>query len=218
MTHFKVDSPVPVGFWRSVGHSSNAFFTECFVDECAYAAKQDPLAYRRALLAGRTRHLRVLDLLAERAGWSAPLPTGRGRGLALHESFDAIVGQVAEVRVEDKGAMRVERVVCVADCGVLVHPDTVRAQMESSIVFGLTAALGGEITIKDGQVEQSNFHDYPLLGLAACPVIQVHLVSSTEPPGGVGEPGVPPVAPSVANALFAATGVRARSLPLNRRG
>ena len=214
VVHVEVGSPVPVGFWRSVGHSFNAFFTESFLDECAAAARQDPLAYRRALLTGRPRHLKVLEVLESVSGWGQPLGPGRGRGIALHESFSSIVGEVAEVNLDETGAIRVERVVCVADCGLVVNPRIVLAQMESAIVFGLTAALHGKVTVKDGRVEQSNFHDYAILALAECPSIEVHLVPSGELPGGVGEPGTPPVAPAVANAIFAATGKRLRTLPL----
>jgi isoquinoline 1-oxidoreductase beta subunit len=213
VVHVEVESPLPVGFWRSVGHSFNAFFTESFLDECAAAAGRDPLAYRRALLTGRPRHLQVLELLESRAHWGTPLGAGRGRGVALHESFSAIVGEVAEVKVDETGAIRVERVVCVADCGLVVDPEIVRSQMESAIVFGLSAALHGKVTVSEGQVEQSNFHDYRVLDLQHCPLIEVHLVPSAGAPGGAGEPGTPPIAPAVANAIFAATGKRLRTLP-----
>ena len=209
----RVKTPVPVGSWRSVGHSYNAFFTEGFIDELAHAAKQDPLAYRQALLKGKPRHLATLTLAAKAAGWGTALPAGTARGVAVHESFGSYCAQVVEVRLVD-GAPRVDRVVCAIDCGVVVNPDTVRAQMESAIVYGLSAALFGEITIREGRVEQSNFPSYDAVRLASMPKIEVHIVPSTQAPGGVGEPGTPPIAPAVANALFALTGKRLRRLPL----
>lgn len=209
----RLTSPVPVGFWRSVGHSYNAFFTECFTDEVAHASGQDPLAWRVDRLRGRPRHLAVLQRVAREAGWGQPLPAGRARGIALQESFGSICAQVVEVSLQD-GEVRVHRVVCALDCGVVVNPDTVEAQMQGSIVFGLSAALHGEITLAQGRVQQAGFHDQPLIGLARTPRIEVHLLRSAHPPGGVGEPGVPPVAPAVANALFALTGQRIRSLPI----
>jgi len=208
-------TPVPVGSWRSVGHSYNAFFTECFFDELAHAAGKDPFEYRRALLAAHPRHKAVLELAATKAGWGQKLPPERARGIALHESFGSIVAEVAEVTLV-AGEPRVLRVVCAVDCGVVVNPDTVEAQMQSAIVFGLSAALFGRITLKNGRVEQGNFPDYDMLRLAQMPVIETHIVPSSEAPGGVGEPGTPPIAPAVANALFALTGHRARSLPLQR--
>jgi isoquinoline 1-oxidoreductase beta subunit len=206
-------TPVPVGSWRSVGHSYNAFFTESFIDELAHAAGQDPYAYRRGLLATHPRHKAVLELAATKAGWGQPLAAGRARGIALHESFGSIVAEVAEVSLE--GAVpRVWRVVCAVDCGMVVNPDTVEAQMQSAIVFGLSAALYGRITLKNGRVEQNNFPDYEMVRLAAMPVIETHIVPSSEAPGGVGEPGTPPIAPAVTNALFALTGQRLRELPI----
>jgi len=205
---------VPVLWWRSVGHSQTAFVMECFLDELAAAAGKDPYQYRRALLEKHPRHLNVLETAATRAGWGKKLPQGRGRGIAVHESFGSYIAQVAEVSVDAKGQVKVHRVVCAVDCGRIVNPDTIKAQMESGITFGLSAALYGAITLKNGRVEQGNFHDYPLVAMAAMPKVAVHIIDSSEPPGGVGEPGVPPIAPAVANALFAATGVRLRSLPL----
>ncbi|MFO1320358.1 MAG: xanthine dehydrogenase family protein molybdopterin-binding subunit [Burkholderiales bacterium] len=212
--HVLTHEPVPVGFWRSVGHSHNAFFAESFMDECAFAAKADPLAFRLALLRDAPRHRKVLETVAVKAGWHSPLPAGIGRGIALAESFHSIVAQVAEVEVKD-GRPIVRRIVCAIDCGIAVHPDTVVAQMESGIVFGLGAALFGEITLKAGRVEQGNYTDYPLPTLADTPRIEVHIVDSgVEHLGGVGEPGTPPVAPAVCNAIFAATGKRVRDLPI----
>ncbi len=205
---------VPVLWWRSVGSTHTAFATEVFLDELAAAAGRDPLEYRRALLAAHPRHLGVLNLAAQKAGWGKPLPKGRGRGIAVHESFNSFVAQVAEVSVGKDGALNVERVVCAVDCGVAVNPDVIRAQMEGGIGFGLSAALYGAITFKDGRVEQSNFHDYQPLRINEMPKVEVHIVASNAAPTGVGEPGVPPVAPAVANAIFAASGKRLRKLPL----
>lgn len=204
---------VPVGFWRSVGSSQNAFITECFMDELAAAAGKDPYEFRRALLAKHPRHLAVLELAASKAGWGSPLPAGRARGIAVAEAFGSYCAQVAEVVVEN-GKIGIQRVTCAIDCGQVVNPDTVVAQMESAIVFGLTAALKGEITLKNGRVEQSNFRDYPLLRMDEMPPIDVHIVQSGAHPGGVGEPGTPPIAPAVANAVFAATGKPVRKLPI----
>jgi len=207
------DSGVPTGPWRSVGASQNAFSVECFIDELAHAAGRDPLEYRLQLLADAPRHRAALKLAAETAGWGRRLPAGRGHGIAVYHSFAGWVAHVVEVSVVN-GAIRVHRVVSAVDCGLAVNPDGVRAQTESAIVFGLTAALKGEITLKDGRVAQGNFDDYPLLRIGEIPKIEVHLVQNAEPPGGVGEPGVPPIAPAVANAVFAATGKRLRRLPL----
>jgi len=205
-------SPVTVLWWRSVGHSHTGFAVESFVDELAHAAKQDPLAYRRALLPAGSRERRVLDLAADKAGWGQPLAKGRARGLAVHASFESFVAQVAEVSLED-GRIRVHRVTCAIDCGPVVNPLTVEAQMQSGIVYGLGAALYGQLTLKRGRVEQSNFHDYRALRLDEMPVVDVHIVDSKDKMGGVGEPGTPPIAPAVANAVFALTGKRLRRLP-----
>ncbi len=217
--HVLVHQPVPVGYWRSVGHSYNAFFVETFLDEVARAAGRDPLEYRRAMLTSAPRHLRVLDAAAKRGGWGAPLTPGpgtrAGRGIALAESFHSIVAQVADVEVSESGEVKVRRVACAVDCGKAVNPATVTAQMESGIIFGLTAALYGNITLKSGRIEQGNFGDYPMLRLADCPAIEVEIVESGwEHLGGVGEPGTPPIAPAVANAVFAATGKPVRRLPI----
>ena len=205
---------VPVQWWRSVGHTHTAFVVEGFINEVAHEAGKDPYEFRRKLLAKHPRHNRVLKVAAEKAGWGKPLPKGRGRGMAQHESFGSFVAQIAEVSVSAKGEVRVHRVVCAIDCGKIVNLDTIKAQMESGIVFGLSAALHGEITFQNGRVEQSNFDDYPLLRLNEMPLVEVHIISSNEKSGGVGEPGVPPIAPAVANAIFAATGKRIRHLPI----
>jgi isoquinoline 1-oxidoreductase beta subunit len=204
---------VPVLWWRSVGHSHNAFVMESLIDELAQAAGKDPVEYRRALLKGHSRHLGALNLAAEKAKWGTPAPQGRARGVAVHESFGSYVAQVAEVSVE-KNVIRVHRVVCAIDCGVAVNPEGVRAQIESGVAFGLGAALHSALTFKDGRVQQSNFHDYRVLRLDEMPVVEVHIVPSTEKMGGVGEPGVPPIAPAVANAVAVLTGQRLRELPL----
>jgi isoquinoline 1-oxidoreductase beta subunit len=210
-----LSTPVPVSWWRSVYASQNAFANECFVDEVAHAARQDPVAFRRALLQGAPRHRRALELAAEKAGWGVPLPRGRARGVAVHQLFgQTIVAQVAEVSIEG-GRPRVHRVVCAIDCGTVVHPDGVRAQMESGVVYGLSAALHGAITIKGGAVEQTNFDSYPVLRMNEMPAVEVHLVPSTEAPSGAGEPAVPPIAPAVANAVFALTGRPVRRLPIS---
>ena len=219
IAHEAVPLPLQVGFWRAVGHSHHAFFKEGFMDEVAAAAGQDPVAFRAALLQRHPRHLAVLQRAAEMAGWGTPLPeTGdgrrRGRGVALHQSFGAIVAQVAQVSVGDDGAIRVERVWCAIDCGFAVNPNVIRQQVESAIVYGLSAALHGEVTIEDGRVVQSNFHDYPALRIDECPAVETAIIDSAEHPEGVGEPGLPPIAPAVANAVYAATGKRLRALPL----
>lgn len=208
------DWAVPLGFWRSVGSSQNGFLVESFMDELAWAAGQDPVEYRKALLASKPRHLGVLQLAAEKSGWGSPLPDGRARGVAVMESFNSYVAEVAEVSLNPDRTVRVHRVVAAVDCGTVVNPDNVAAQVESAIVFGLTAALHGEITIDRGRVTQSNFHDYPLLRMREMPAVEVHVIQSTAAPTGIGEPGTPPIAPAVANAVFALTKQRIRQLPL----
>jgi isoquinoline 1-oxidoreductase subunit beta len=217
MSHTATLSGVPVGFWRSVGHSHNAFFSESFIDELAHAAQTDPLEFRRRALVQAPRYLAVLNLAAEKAGWGSALPAGRARGIALHESFGSIVAQVVEVSI-DKGEPRVHRVVCAIDCGTVVNPGIVAQQVESSVVFGLTAALYGRVDIVQGQVQQTNFPSYRMLSLAQSPKVQTHIVPSTLAPTGVGEPALPPLAPAMANAIFTLSGLRVRSLPIAMAG
>jgi isoquinoline 1-oxidoreductase subunit beta len=208
-----VPLPIPVGFWRSVGNSHNGFVVESFIDELAHAAGRDPFEYRRALLEDHPRHKAVLEAVAEAADWGGSMPEGRARGIAVVESFGSYVAEVAEVSVED-GAPRVHKVWCAVDCGVVVNPAIIRTQMESAIVYGLTAALHGEINIDGGKVVQGNFDSYPMLRMNEVPEVEVVLVPSGDGPGGVGEPGLPPIAPAVTNALFALTGERIRQLPI----
>jgi isoquinoline 1-oxidoreductase beta subunit len=212
--------PVPVQWWRSVGSTHTAYSTETFIDELAVAAGKDPYVVRHALLSAHPRHRGVLELAAQKADWTKPLPRGgagerRGRGIAVHESFNTFVAQVAEVTVQRDGSFRVDRVVCAVDCGVAVNPDVIRAQMEGGLGYGLSAALHGAITLKDGAVEQGNFHQYVPLRINEMPAVEVHIVLSSEKPSGVGEPATPVIAPAVANALFAATGKRLRKLPFD---
>ncbi|MCC8396687.1 molybdopterin-dependent oxidoreductase [Paraburkholderia sp. MMS20-SJTR3] len=219
VSHKIVELPVPIGFWRSVGHSHQAFFTESFTDEVAAAAGQDPIAFRAALLAEHPRHLAVLKRVETLSDWGRPLkPAADGarcaRGVALHEAFGSVVAQVAEVSIGPERQIRVHRVVCVIDCGLPVNPNLIRQQMEGGIVFGLSSALQNEITIVDGQVQQKNFTDFPVVRMNVCPAIETDIMPSQLHPQGVGEPGVPPVAPAIANAVFALTGQRLRSLPL----
>ncbi len=219
VAHKIVELPVPIGFWRSVGHSHQAFFTEGFTDELAVATRQDPIAFRAALLAQHPRHLAVLRRVAALSDWGHPLThaadgTKRARGVALHEAFGSVVAQVAEVSVGANKQIRVHRVFCVIDCGLPVNPNLIRQQMESGIVFGLSTALQDEITIDGGQVTQKNFLDFPVVRMNDCPVIETDIMPSQLHPQGVGELGVPPVAPAVANAVFALTGQRLRALPL----
>ncbi len=214
--YLRVEPPgIPTAFWRSVGPSHNVFVTESFMDELAAAAKQDPVAYRRALLGKSPRAKAVLDLAAEKAGWGQPLPIGVGRGVSVQFVFATYMAHVAEVEVSKDGAVRVRRVVCAVDCGTVVNPDTVQAQIQSAIIFGITAALYGEITLKDGRVEQTNFDTYQVLRMNEAPAIEVHIVQSLEPPGGMGEAGTSAIVPAVTNAIFAATGKRLRKLPID---
>lgn len=209
-----ISTPVPVGWWRSVFASQTCFANETFLDEVARAAGRDPVELRRDLLAASPRHLAVLNLAADKAGWGSPMAAGRGRGIAIHKFFsDAIVAEVAEVTVGERG-LRVDRVVCAIDCGLALDPRNVAAQMEGGIVYGLSAALKGAITLEGGRVKQSNFHDYPVLRMSEMPTVEVHIVESAEAPHGVGEPAVPPLAPAVANAVAMATGKSVHRLPL----
>ncbi len=212
----KTAAYVPFGPWRSVSHSHQAFFTESFVDELAHAAGKDPMDFRVDLLAGVPRHKKVLEVLAEKA-WGGDLPAGHARGVAIHESFQSIVGQVIEISQDETGDIKVYKVTCAVDCGSVINPDTLVAQMESGIIFGLTAALYGEITIEKGRVVQENFPDYEIVRMAQAPQIEVHIVESGAALGGAGEPGTPPAAPALANAIFALTGRRMRSLPLKNQ-
>ena len=208
--------PIPRGFWRSVGISHNAFVVESFLDEVATAAKKDPYELRRALLKDKPRHLRTLELVAEKAGWGTPLPAGRARGIAFAEWQPTVCAQVAEVSVDSGGVVHVHRVVCAVDCGPVVNVGQIEAQMQGGIVYGLTAALYGEITIDHGRVTQGNFIDYPMMRINEMPAVEVHVVPSTEKQGGIGEPSVGPIAPAVSNAIFAATGKRIRKLPIGK--
>ncbi len=210
-------SPVSVLWWRSVGHTHTAYAKEHFFDVAAKKAGKDPLELRRELLASSPRLLAVLNLAAEKAGWGTPLEAGRSRGLAVHHSFSSYVAEVAEVTVKPDGTFSVDRIVCAVDCGIAVNPDIVRAQMEGGIGYGLSAILNEQLTLKDGAPVQTNFYDYPPLRMAQMPKVEVHIVPSTEPPTGVGEPGVPPVGPAVANALFAQTGKIYSKLPLGTK-
>jgi isoquinoline 1-oxidoreductase beta subunit len=213
MAHVSTRMGVPIGFWRSVGHSHNAFFSESFIDELAFETKQDPVAFRLTLLTQTPRYAAVLKMAADKAKWGATLPSGHAHGVALHRSFGSIVAQVAEVSMKE-GVLRVHRVVCAIDCGTVVNPDTVAQQVESSVSFALSAALFGKIDIQEGVVQQTNFTNYPLVNLAQSPVVETWIIPSTQLPEGVGEPAVPPLAPAVANAMFKLTGQRVRSLPL----
>ncbi len=210
------DLGIPLGFWRSVGPSQNGFIIESFIDELAHAAGKDPFEYRRALLGKSPRHKGVLELVANRANWGSSLPAGRGRGIAVVFSYGSYAATVAEVSVAPDGAVKVHRLVCGIDAGIAVNPDAVKSQMEGGAVYALTAAYYGQITIDHGRVQQSNFHDYQMLRINEMPVVDVHILNSGEAPGGLGEPGVPSVAPAVTNAIFVATGKRIRKLPIDR--
>jgi isoquinoline 1-oxidoreductase beta subunit len=207
------DIPVPVLWWRSVGSSHTAFAIETFIDELAATAGQDPLDYRRPLLVAQPRHLAVLELAVANSDWGKPPAEGRGRGIAIHETFNTVVAQIVEVTV-NRRRIRVDKVVCAVDCGTAINPNVITAQMEGGIGYALNAALYGEITLQQGHVRQSNFHDYKPLRIREMPQIDVHIVASDAAPTGVGEPGVPPLAPALANAIAAATGQRLRKLPL----
>jgi isoquinoline 1-oxidoreductase beta subunit len=214
--YLRVEPPgIPTAFWRSVGPSHNVFVTESFVDELAAAAKKDPIEYRRALLGKSPRAKAVLELAAERAGWGQPLPRGIGRGVSVQFAFASYMAHVAEVEVARDGTVNVRRVVCAVDCGTVVNPDTVYAQVQSAVMFGVTAALFGRITVKNGRVEQSNFHDYRILRMREAPAVEVHMVRNLESPGGMGEAGTSCVVPAITNAVFAATGKRVRKLPID---
>jgi isoquinoline 1-oxidoreductase beta subunit len=216
--YLRIEPPgIPTAFWRSVGPSHNVFVVESFMDELAVAAKKDPVEYRRALLDNAPRAQAVLQLAAEKAGWGRPLPKGSGRGVSIQFVFGTYMAQAAEVEVSTDGGVRVRRVVCAVDCGSIVNPDTVRAQVEGAVIFGISAALFGRVTLKNGCVEQTNFHTYRVLRMNEAPAIEVHLVKSTEAPGGMGEPGTSAIVPAVTNAIFAATGKRVRTLPIDPR-
>jgi isoquinoline 1-oxidoreductase beta subunit len=203
-----------VWFWRSVGHSQNAYFLESFIDEVAAATGKDPVEFRRSLLGKQPRLRGALDLAAQKAGWGSPLPPGVHRGVAVASSFGSHVAQVAEVSMDAEGKPRVHRVVAAVDCGATVNPQIIERQIEGAIAYGLSAALYGKITFANGRVQQSNFDDYPMLRINEMPRVEVHIVPSTEAPGGIGEPGLPPATPAVVNAIFAATGKRVRKLPV----
>jgi isoquinoline 1-oxidoreductase subunit beta len=214
--YLRVEPPgVPTAFWRSVGPSHTVFVTESFIDELAAAAKQDPVAYRRALLDKSPRAKAVLDLAAEKAGWGEPLPDRVGRGVSVQTTFGTYMAQVAEVEVAKTGEVRVRRVVCAVDCGAAVNPDTIEAQIQGAVIFGVTASLYGEVTVNKGRVEQANFDTYQMLRINEAPAIEVHIVPSLELPGGMGEPGTSAIVPAVANAIFAATGKRLRRMPID---
>ncbi len=210
----EADPGIPYGFWRSVGNSVNGFVTEAFVDELAKAANKDPYQFRRQLLSNAPRHRAVLDLVAEKAGWNTPVPAGRARGIVVHKAFESIVGVVAEVSVAASGSVKVHKLTCAVDCGWIVNPDTIKAQMEGGMLYGMSAALKGEITIRNGRVEQSHFGDYQVTRHQETPEMQVFIVPSTEAPGGIGEPSTAPIAGALVNAIYAATGKRIYKLPV----
>ena len=218
MAFGQLETPIQVGNWRSVGSSYNVFFVESFIDECAHSIGKDPYLYRKGLITQHPRFLAILEKLAEISDWTSPLSKDKFRGLAIQKSHGTMVGQVAEITKIDEKQFHINKYYCVIDCGTVIHPDTVKAQMESSIIFGLTAALYGEITFKDGEVEQYNFPQYEMIRMNLAPNMEIHIMDSDAYPGGVGEPGTPPVAPALTNAIFAATGERIRSLPLQKHG
>jgi isoquinoline 1-oxidoreductase subunit beta len=214
--YVRVEPPgIPTAFWRSVGPSHTVFVVESFMDELAAAAKQDSVAYRLALLEKSHRAKAVLELAAEKAGWGQALPERVGRGVSLQNAFGTCMAHVAEVEVAKNGEVRVRRVVCAVDCGTVVNPDTVHAQVQSGIVFGATAALHGQITLKNGRVEQANFDTYQILRMNEAPAVEVHIVKSADPPGGIGETATSAIVPAIANAIFAATGKRLRKMPID---
>jgi isoquinoline 1-oxidoreductase beta subunit len=213
------ETAVPLGFWRSVGHSNTGFFIESFIDELAAAAKTDPMDYRRALLGGNARLLALADMLKQRSGWTTPMTgVGRGRGVSIHSSFRSHVGQVAEVTVTPDGRFKVDRVVAVVDCGTAINPNSITAQIEGAIVYALSALSFGRITFDKGRTEQANFDTYDVVRINQAPKVEVYIVPSRELPGGIGEPGTPPLFAAVTNALFNATGKRVRTLPLIESG
>lgn len=212
--YVKIISSVPLGFWRSVGNSHTAFAKECFIDELAHTAHRDPLQYRRDLLKEHPEMIAVLDLAAQQAGWGSSLPAGHYQGLAFHSSYGSHVAEIAEISIEANQRIRVHKVIVAIDCGTVINPDGVRSQMESAVVYGLTATLKSAITVENDRVVQSNFHDFPLLTMQETPHVETYFIKSERPPAGVGEPGLPPIAPAVANAVFTATGQRLRKLPL----
>jgi isoquinoline 1-oxidoreductase subunit beta len=215
VTGHAIDLPVPVGNWRSVGNSQNGFFAESFIDELAHAAKADPMDFRIAHLKNNPRHLAVAEKLKEISGWGKPLAANQGRGVSIVESFRSIVGEVAEVTVTPDGQLKVTHIYCVVDCGVAVNPDVVRAQIQSGVVYGLSAALYGKTSFANGTAEQQNFDTHDVVRLSTAPDISVQIIQSDEGPGGIGEPGTPPVFAAVTNAIFAVTGKRIRQLPLS---
>jgi isoquinoline 1-oxidoreductase beta subunit len=215
--YVRYETPAVItGWWRGVGPTHNIFMVESFIDELAAAAKRDPVDYRRALLGNQPRARAVLELAAQKAGWGQPLPARHGRGVSVQYAFGSYLSQVTEVTVSNDGEIRVPRVTCAVDCGIVVNPDTVKAQMEGGIMFGLTAALYSEVTLKNGRIQQSNFNDYRMLRMNEAPTIEVYVIKSTEAPGGIGEPGTVSAAPALTNAIFAATGKRIRKLPVTR--
>jgi isoquinoline 1-oxidoreductase beta subunit len=213
--YVREEAPIPTAFWRGVGPTRNGYVVESFIDELAAAAKQDPVEFRRKMLAKSPRALHVMERAAAMSGWGTDLGPRKGRGISLMKAMGSYLAQVAEVSVGDDGEVRVDRVVCVVDTGIAVNPNTIIAQMESGIIFGLTAVLWGEITLKNGRVEQTNFDDYRIMRIYETPKIEVEVVKSSEEPGGIGEPGTAALAPAVLNAVYAATGVRLRKLPIN---